>query len=323
MALRKYTKGLRDLGNGCFGYFQPDGSWGLSNAGLVTDHGEALLVDTLMDLPLSREMLAAMRGATPAASNIKTLVNTHSNPDHTYGNELVIGAEIIASDACLEEMREQTKPNPRGNIRADWQKFGEAGAFFNEVMWTRFSKEPVTLTLPSRSFSGELTVRVGDKEVRLVEVGPAHTKGDVVAYVPSDKMLFTGDILFIDGHPIVWEGPYSNWIKACDLMLGWDAETVVPGHGPLTDKRGIREVRDYLSFVQTEAKKRFDAGMPYDEAARDIVFTTFGDWLDPERIVINTFTCYREFKGETGPFDRMAVLSATGRYYFDKKRKSV
>src|SRR4051794_16236724 len=120
-----FKRGLHDLGNGCFAYLQPDGGWGLSNAGLVTDHGQTLLVDTLMDLPRTREMLAAMREAVPAAKRIGTLLNTHSNPDHTYGNQLVEGAEILSSTACLEEMLEMRTQmhGSRPNIRRDWQKF--------------------------------------------------------------------------------------------------------------------------------------------------------------------------------------------------------
>jgi glyoxylase-like metal-dependent hydrolase (beta-lactamase superfamily II) len=277
-----------------------------------------------MDLPRTRDMLKAMRAAVPAAKHIGTLLNTHANPDHTYGNQLVEGAEIVASQACFDEMLEQREQmsSTRPNIRRDWQKFGEAGAFFNEVMWTRFSDEPVSLTLPTRTFDDALSLRVGAKEVRLLRVGPAHTRGDVIAYVPGDKTLFTGDMLFIGGHPIVWEGPFANWIRACDLMLSWDVETVVPGHGPVTGREGIRAVKDYLELVQVEARKRYDAGMPYEEAARDIEFTRFADWIDRERIVINVFTCYREFAGDTSPFDRIALLSATGRYYFDHKRES-
>src|SRR5690348_16394792 len=101
-----YHKGLQDLGNGCYAYLQPDGSWGWSNAGLVVSREQSLLVDTLFDLALTREMLAAMRRAQPrAAQRIGTLVNTHSNGDHCFGNELVGGAEIIASKACDDEMR--------------------------------------------------------------------------------------------------------------------------------------------------------------------------------------------------------------------------
>src|SRR5438445_5970841 len=81
-----YTKGLHDLGNGCYAYLQPDGSWGWSNAGLIVDHGasSSMLVDTLFDLKLTREMLATMRKAERAASNIGTVVNTHSNGDHVF-----------------------------------------------------------------------------------------------------------------------------------------------------------------------------------------------------------------------------------------------
>ena len=100
MADWKFTKGLHDIGNGSYAYLQPDGGWGWSNAGLITDGDEALLVDTLFDLKLTREMLDAMRDATPQANDIGTLINTHSNGDHTFGNQLVEGAEIIASAAC-------------------------------------------------------------------------------------------------------------------------------------------------------------------------------------------------------------------------------
>ena len=95
-----YTKGLHEVGDRLWAYLQPDGGWGWSNAGLVVDGETSLLVDTLFDLPLTADMLAAMRAATPAASTIGTVVNTHANGDHCYGNQLVAGAEIVASSAC-------------------------------------------------------------------------------------------------------------------------------------------------------------------------------------------------------------------------------
>ena len=101
-----------------------------------------------------------------------------------------------------------------------------------------------------------MTLQVGDKKVKLVEVGPAHTRGDVLVHVPKDRIVYTGDIAFIGGHPIVWAGPVGNWIKACDLILGWDVETVVPGHGPITDKNGIRRLRDYFAYIHGEARRR-------------------------------------------------------------------
>ena len=309
-----FRKGLHNLGDGCHAWLQPDGGWGWSNAGLIVDRGETLLVDTLFDLKLTREMLEAMRKAVPASAAIGTLVNTHSNGDHTFGNQLVYGAQIIASRRCAEEMREHTPESVRA-MMADWKSHGAAGAFMHEVMGSRFDFEGVVLTPPTREFSGDLSLRVGDTPVELVEVGPAHTKGDVIVHVPSARTVFTGDILFVDAHPVVWLGPYANWIGACDRILGWDVETVVPGHGPVTDKAGVRRVKRYLEYVYAEARKRFDAGLSDEEAARDIAWTEFRDWRESERIFPNVNTAYREFQGGDAPRDVMRLFDLMGRWH--------
>ena len=95
----------------------------------------------------------------------------------------------------------------------------------------------------------------------------------------------------------MWNGPIANWIKACDLMLALDVETVVPGHGPITDKRGVESVKGYLQYVEAETRKRFDAGMSETEAANDIALSDYSAWGDAERIVVNVHTLYREFSG--------------------------
>jgi glyoxylase-like metal-dependent hydrolase (beta-lactamase superfamily II) len=184
-------------------------------------------------------MLATMAHAVPQAAKIDTLVNTHVNGDHTHGNQLVIGAEIVGTRQLREEM-EAFPPEQLTALFQNWRALGAAGEFLNETMGSRFDFDGVVNTPPTRLFDGELTLKVGDKEVRLVDLGPAHTPSDTVAYVPQDRTLFTGDLLFHGGHPAVSAGPVRNWIAACDRMLGWDVETVVPGHGPITDKNAAR-----------------------------------------------------------------------------------
>ena len=233
-----YDKGLFELGDSCYAYLQPDGSWGWSNAGLVMGDGVSLLVDTLFDLKLTAEMLAAMQPVTRMAP-IGTLVNTHANGDHCYGNELVEGAEIIASAATAHEMTEV----PPAMLAALNHADGEVGALFRHFFGA-FEFDGITVTMPTRTFEGRLDVDVAGRTVELIEVGPAHTRGDTIAYVPDARTVYTGDILFIGGTPIVWAGPLGNWVAACDLMLGMDIDVVVPGHGPLTDKSGIAAVRD-------------------------------------------------------------------------------
>ena len=129
LGTKPYKRGLMDLGNGGFAWLQPDGSWGWSNAGLIVDGEESLLVDTLFDLELTGEMLAAMRGAVPAARDIGTLVNTHSNGDHCNGNSLLPHAEIIASKATTEEMPHES-PAVMAEYLSVAPQLGDMGEFF-------------------------------------------------------------------------------------------------------------------------------------------------------------------------------------------------
>ena len=99
-----YQQGAHEIADDTWAYLQPDGGWGWSNAGLITDGDAALLVDTLFDLELTATMLEELRAVTPAAATIGTLVNTHANGDHCYGNQLVSGADIVASNASAREM---------------------------------------------------------------------------------------------------------------------------------------------------------------------------------------------------------------------------
>lgn len=288
--MASYTRGLHEIGDGLFAYLQPNGQWGMSNAGLVTSEERSLLVDTLFDLRLTREMLDAMASHT-ALCPIGTVVNTHANGDHCWGNQLVPRAEIVASAACAEEMTRLDPAVFSAFLRAEG--LGELGQYMQRIFGA-FDFDGITLTPPTKTFAGELSFELGSRRVDLFEVGPAHTAGDVLVWLPRERVVFTGDILFVEGTPIVWAGPIDNWIRACERILALDPQTIVPGHGPLTDAGGVRAVRDYLRYVNDEAKKRFDAGMSVAEAAHDIALGAYSSWRDKERIAVNVSTRYRE-----------------------------
>ena len=303
-----FTKGAHDLGGGAWGYLQPDGGWGWSNAGLIKDGEACLLVDTLFDERLTAEMLAALKDAAGVgAKDIATLVNTHANGDHTYGNRLVEHAEIIASAAGAAEM-DEVPPAMLAMLAAQAPNMGALGTYFLEA-FGRFDFAGVTFCPPNRTFSGTLDLRVGDTEVRLIEVGPAHTRGDVLVHMPGQRVVYTGDILFIDSTPIMWAGPVGNWLKALDLILEMDVDVIVPGHGPITDKAGVRRVRDYLAFIDAEARPRFEAGMSVEEAARDIPLGDYEAWGEAERIAVNVDTLFREYRGDETPANVMQLFT--------------
>lgn len=301
-----FSKGLHDIGDGCFAYLQPDGGWGWSNAGLVTSGKESLLVDTLFDLALTRDMLDQMSAVT-ATAPIKNLVNTHANGDHCYGNELVTGAQIIASKACAEEML-HTPPDMLAQMMKAAPSMGDLGQYLLDCFGD-FDFEGITLTPPTVTFEQRHQVYVGDTAVDLYEVGPAHTQGDVIAHVPESGVVYTGDILFIEGTPLMWAGPIANWIAACDLILELDASRIVPGHGPITDAGGVERVKEYLHYVDTEARARHAAGMTAEEAAADISLGQFAGWLDSERLAVNVDGVYRELDPTHGPSDVVKLFT--------------
>ncbi len=313
MAQWQYTKGLHDIGNGLFAYLLPDGSWGWSNAGLIVDGEETLLVDTLFTVGLTQEMLDIMRDAAPAAKNIGKVVNTHANADHIWGNQLVKDAEIIASAGCAEEF-DHFMPAQVIEMMANAKDLGVLGEFV-EHCFTAFDFSGIELTPPTTTFDKEMTVQVGNKSVELYNVGPAHTRGDVLAYVPGDKVIFTGDIIFNEGHPVIWDGPIANWQAACERILALDVDVVVPGHGPVTDKTYVRKFKGYLDYIEAESRKGFDAGLSEWETACEISLADYDTWLDAERLIGNVHALYREFREDAQPPETMPVFEAMARFH--------
>jgi cyclase len=301
-----YVKGLQDVGDGLYAYLQPDGSWGWSNAGLVVDGERTLLVDTLFDLDLTRQMLRAMRDAVPAAARIDTLVNTHANGDHCYGNQLLGGARIVASEQTAAEMTE-LPPAAMAALVEQAPEMGELGAFFLDCFGA-FDFRGIELALPEETFSGELTMQVGERTLHLIEVGPAHTRGDTLVHVPSERVLFSGDILFSQAHPIAWAGPVSNWIDACDRILAMDVDVIVPGHGPLAGLDAVRELKAYFEYLYSEARSCHAAGMTALQAARSISLQRWADWGDSERLVVNIANIYGELAGDQQPVNPLAAF---------------
>lgn len=329
---------LSALGDGLFAWTQLPGTWGYSNAGLITDGDQSLLVDTLFDRRLTADMLAAMRDAAPAAARIGTVVNTHGNGDHCYGNGLVEGADIIATQGCVDDLRAAPASRNALLLKAGRavhrsgaigrglggmlsvvgldkvKMLAEAAPYALSVL-SDFEFENNEIVLPNRTFAGELELKVGDKTVRLFEAGPAHTLGDAIVRVPEDRVVFTGDLVFHEGHPVIWEGPTQNWIDALERVLALDVETVVPGHGAITDKSGVEKQLHYLTTLRDEAKKRYDAGLSFDDAVAELQLDEFKDWLDPERVYVNVHTLYRDFAGDRSAPDVLSMFAGMARLW--------
>ncbi len=292
MSGRAYTRGLHELGDGLHAFLQPDGGWGWSNAGLIVADGASLLIDTLFDLSLTAEMLAAMRPLL-AGSPLSGAFNTHGNGDHCYGNQLLPhGLPIYATDRAAEEIR-AVPPAAAHALFKETDLGPEFAAWVREAFGP-FDWTGMETRAPTETFAAQTTVAVGGREVRLIALGPAHTAGDAIAYVPDAAAVFTGDILFAASTPVMWAGPVSNWLAAAERILTLNPSVIVPGHGPLATPQMVRDLQEYLRFVQRESSRRFAAGMDAVAAADDIELGPYAEWVDAERIAVNVEMVYRE-----------------------------
>lgn len=307
-----YTRGLHPVGRRVWAWTLPDGGYGWSNAGLIAGDGASMLVDTLFDLPLTAEMLTAMREVTDVAPITNVLI-THANGDHMHGNQLLPAeARIIAARATAAEIAEGRPPAML--VATQIGDLGAEGTRYARERFGAFDFGGITVRNADTVFDDELIVEVGERKVVLLNLGPAHTGADSVAHVPDAGVLFAGDLLFIGCTPIVWAGPIGNWISACDTMIALDAPTVVPGHGPVTDPDGIRAVRDYLVYISEAADDTYRRGLPFDRAAAEIELGEYAGWLDAERVVANIYRRYRELDADTPVLAPTELLSLQARW---------
>ena len=314
---------LERVGDDVHAWIQPAGDWGEANAGLVVGDGASLLVDTLWDETPAQRMLDTMAPLT-AAAPIRTVVNTHSDGDHWWGNARVpADAEIVTSDASLNIMRssdtaELVRFQRLAGVLARLP--GRAGSFgrYARNMLEPFRFDEVTLRPATRSFSGEERLEVGGREVRLVQVGPAHTPGDLVVHVPDARVVFAADVLFVGGTPVIWAGPVARWRAALDTLLALDADVYVPGHGPVSGRAEIEALRAYWEWLEPAVVERHSREVSAWDAAREIAATPefasapWRSWLNPERLVINTATIYRNIDGappSASPLDTLRLFS--------------
>jgi cyclase len=296
---------LREIARDVYACLQPDRGLGWSNSGLV-NRGGGLVVDTFWDLPRTRSLIEAYSRVWPEPA--RRVVNTHSNGDHCWGNQLFRNAEIIGHRLCPEAMAKESPEllqAVKGMAGSDDAAMAAMAQALEEWDFTG-----VEITPPRTLIEDRLVLDLDGLPAHLIYAGPAHTSADVIVHLPEQGVVFTGDILFRQCTPIGWEGTFGRWIQALDDIVALEPEVIVPGHGPVCGVEGPKEMREYLRYVRSEAKRFFDAGMDTMEAAKKIDLGPYESWTEPQRILFNLERAYREFRGEPfdAPFDPIALL---------------
>ncbi len=315
-----FKEGLYRVGPSSYAWMTPNGSWGESNLGLIDCNGKSVLIDTCWDLQHTREVLQTAQSIL-VKSPVQFVINTHSDGDHCWGNQLFKDKEIIATHACIRQMH-HVNPHP---IRAlkyfskalrhiPFMRMDRFGHYIKS-MFAPYDFTGITLVVPNHGFSGVHEFSVNGVEIVVMEVGPGHTEGDAIVFIPSQQLAYAGDLLFAGVTPVMWSGPVENIVRGLEKLRSLRAKTIVPGHGFLATDQMVQSMINYWHFIHEKLHQRFQQGMTPLEAAKSVLFSTafqeteFAKWDSPERMVSNAHTLYRQGGADLpGPLGTTALM---------------
>ncbi len=250
-----YVQGLSALGS-------PANQNFISNAGFVVTPAGVVVIDALGSPALAQRLIAEIRKIT--AQPVTHVIVTHYHADHIYGLQVfkAAGARIIAHRAAREYLQSDTA---RLRLEASRQDLAP---------WVNAQTR---LVEADDWLDADRTLTVGGVPMEIRHVGPSHTPEDLVVYLPRQKLLFAGDLVFRARIPFVGQADSKQWIKALDALLGLDTSVIVPGHGPVSTsaREDMQLTRDYLTHLRTTmgtAARNLD---PFEDAYKAADWSRF------------------------------------------------
>lgn len=221
---------------------------GVCNRGIISDGGSVLVIDAGIGVGEAQPLRAAAEERVN--QGYLSLFNTHSHGDHVFGNSVFADCPIIAQDAVRTVLAEKGEDQLAG-----WQQNPQMAGLIGAAR----------LTLPTVTFAERMTLHLGDLEVQLIRVGPAHSEGDAVAWLPGPRVLFAGDILFNTIVPAMPPGGDSaGWVRALEYLETLGAAQVVPGHGPIEPPTAIGQLRSWIIALRTRVAECVVSGLDRD-----------------------------------------------------------
>jgi len=251
--------GLRKIADNVYVYADikggsPSNSFG-ANAGIVVGKDSILVIDTLISSKEAKRFIKDIRAISDKP--IKYVVNTHYHLDHTFGNSEFekLGAVIISHASCKKNM-EKSAEGTLKNVKA----FG----------LTEKDMEGTKIAYPALTFQDRIEIDLGGQKVELSYAGIAHTDDSILAYVHDKQVLFTGDILFTEYHPFIADGSIGEWVNVLDYIRTLDFKKIIPGHGPISGRHDLLEMKEYIMAFDKKAKELSAKSNDADSIATEI-----------------------------------------------------
>ncbi len=245
----------------------PSNSFG-ANAGIIIGKDGIVVIDTLVSSKEAKRFIKDIHAIS--YKPIKYVVNTHSHLDHTFGNSDFrrLGAVIIS--------HMNDNKNMRISSEAALKNAKSYGLTEKDMKGTK-------IAYPALTFNDRMEIDLGDQKIELIYIGPSHTDGSILVYLPEKKILFAGDILFTNYHPFVADGNIEEWLKVLDYIMTMDVEKIIPGHGPISSKKDVEDMKNYLIVFDKKAKELSaesnDVEYITSEIKKALPTRAEGDWL--------------------------------------------
>jgi glyoxylase-like metal-dependent hydrolase (beta-lactamase superfamily II) len=217
----------------------PKNSFG-ANAGIIIGRDGIVVVDTLISAREAKRFIRDIRAVSKKP--IRYVINTHYHLDHAFGNSefVKLGAVVVAQENDRKEM-EKTAAETLKNIKG----YG----------LTSQDMKGTSPAWPTVTYSDRMTIDIGGERIELIHARHSHTGGDTLVYLRDRKVLFAGDILFTDYHPFIAEGNVEEWVRQLDEIASMDVEKIIPGHGPVSGKKDVQAMREYIIAFDGMAKE--------------------------------------------------------------------
>jgi glyoxylase-like metal-dependent hydrolase (beta-lactamase superfamily II) len=241
------------------------------NTGVIVGDDGVMVIDAQATPLMAREVIRRIRGVT--SKPIKYVVLTHYHAVRVLGASAYKAEHIIASEATLGLIRERGEADMKSEIGRFPRLFRGAGTIPG-------------LTWPTLTFRGELTLRMGKLEVQIIHPGPGHTGGDTIVWVPSQRVLFSGDLVEYEAGIYTGDAHLEVWPSTLDRLRQLKAKALVPGRGPaLTTPaacdRAIAYTQDFIRGLYDVAQNGVRAGKSLKEVyemARQRMDPTYGKY---------------------------------------------
>ena len=247
---------MRELASGVYAVPGDTGKGveGRPNAGfVVTDEG-VVVIDALASPRQGEQLLRSIRRVTDRP--IRWLVLTHHHPDHHFGAVVLrkAGARVIAHP----DKRTLASEGGEDALIADWVRVVGLDA----MRGFEFADTP------DRPVTGTDTLRLGGRTIVISHPGAGHSPGDLIVWLPKERVLFAGDVLVEDGVSMVVDGNSDELLRVLDTVSALSARAVVPGHGAIPSRAGdlIARTRAYLEGLQSQMRAAIEKGVPMRRA---------------------------------------------------------